>query len=247
VPLLDHFRMPLSVECPCETLHSTWAVSIANQLNNVVMPREYLALPETHRGQRVEIDVSVHERLEARPTHGNGNGNGAVVVWAPPEILLSTEVAFADEDLFEIKIRDQNHLRLVAAVELISPSNKDRPESRRAFAVKCASYLQQKVSLVLVDVNTERQSILHEELMELLQMPESFRQAVTSPLHTVAYHILEPELSHFRMDLWYEPLQLGSVLPTMPLWVSADLAFPLDLETTYRAALRVQRLDHFED
>jgi hypothetical protein len=32
---------------------------------------------------------------------------------------------------------------LGAAVELVSPGNKDRHQTRTAFAVKCAAYLQQ--------------------------------------------------------------------------------------------------------
>ena len=33
--------------------------------------------------------------------------------------------------------------KLVAAIELVSPGNKDRPAERRAFAIKCASHLAQ--------------------------------------------------------------------------------------------------------
>jgi hypothetical protein len=31
------------------------------------------------------------------------------------------------------------------------------------------------------------------------------------------------------------PLALGSILPTLPLWLEADLAVPLDLERSYEA------------
>src|SRR5205085_725706 len=43
---------------------------------------------------------------------------------------------------------------LVAAIELVSPGNKDREEARRAFAAKCAGYLTRGVGLVVVDVVT---------------------------------------------------------------------------------------------
>ena len=33
MPLLDHFHPPLSVERPWEGMHSTWASTIATQLN----------------------------------------------------------------------------------------------------------------------------------------------------------------------------------------------------------------------
>jgi hypothetical protein len=35
-------------------------------------------------------------------------------------------------------VREDRDLRVVAAIELISPANKDRPDSRRAFAATCS-------------------------------------------------------------------------------------------------------------
>jgi hypothetical protein len=45
---------------------------------------------------------------------------------------------------------------LTAAVELVSPRNKERPEARHAFAIKCVGYLQQHSSVVVVDTVTTR-------------------------------------------------------------------------------------------
>ena len=39
---------------------------------------------------------------------------------------------------------------LVAAVELVSPGNKDRPEAGTSFAAKCATYLREGVGLLTV-------------------------------------------------------------------------------------------------
>ena len=47
--------------------------------------------------------------------------------------------------------------RLVAAIELVSPANKDRAAHRRAFAT-CASHLCQGVGLVIVDIVTSWQA-----------------------------------------------------------------------------------------
>jgi hypothetical protein len=60
-------------------------------------------------------------------------------------------------DVFEVRVlRHFGGPQLRAAVELVSPANKDRPGQRRAFAIKCASYLQRGVSVVVIDVVTER-------------------------------------------------------------------------------------------
>src|SRR5262249_3936915 len=57
----------------------------------------------------------------------------------------------------EVRVHDSQRQRpLVAAVELVSPANKDRPENRRAFVARCAALLQQHVSVGIVDLVTTR-------------------------------------------------------------------------------------------
>jgi len=75
----------------------------------------------------------------------------------------------------------------VAVVELVSPGNKDRPERRGAFEAKCARYLQQGIGLVIVDIVTERQTNLHNELIRLLEQSDSFALADDPAVYTVAY------------------------------------------------------------
>jgi hypothetical protein len=36
----------------------------------------------------------------------------------------------------------------------VSPANKDRDETRRAFIAKCAAYLQRGIGLIVVDIRT---------------------------------------------------------------------------------------------
>jgi hypothetical protein len=125
---------------------------------------------------------------------------------------------------------------LVAAIELISPGNKDRPQSRHDFVVKCASLLKAGVSLVLIDVVTERQANLFKELMEYLEI-----RNLQNPLQGSLYSCsLLPRGSngHARVDVWPETLRVGAVLPTLPLWLRDDLAVPLELELTYEETCR---------
>ncbi len=46
---------------------------------------------------------------------------------------------------------------LVAAVEIVSPANKDRPANRRLFLAKCAALLARQVCVSIVDLVTTRQ------------------------------------------------------------------------------------------
>ena len=56
----------------------------------------------------------------------------------------------------------------MAAVEIVSPGNKDRPEHRAAFIAKCAGLLQERVSVVIVDVVTTRTQNVYGELLDLI-------------------------------------------------------------------------------
>jgi Protein of unknown function (DUF4058) len=138
----------------------------------------------------------------------------------------------SQEDLFEVQVFDDElGEHLVAAVELISPGNKDRPQSRHEFVVKCASLLKAQVSLVLIDIVTTRRANLFKQLMEYLE--------IRKPANPLKGHLyccsLLPHGSngHAKVDVWPVALQVGAALPTLPLWLRDDLAVPLDLELTY--------------
>jgi hypothetical protein len=146
---------------------------------------------------------------------------------------------FAHPDLFEVQVfNDEEGPRLVAAVELISPANKDRPSHRHVFAVKCASYLQQGISVVTVDIVTHRAANLHAELLRLLELADV---TPVSNLCSGAYRTL-PLKEGVQLDYWLEPLALGKGLPTMPLWISRELCLPLNLEEAYEATCQSSRL-----
>ena len=95
------------------------------------------------------------------------------------------------EDLFEVQIIQRfGGAQLRAAVELVSPGNKDRPASRRTFGVKCASYLCQGIAVVVIDVVTERLANLHAELMGLLQSNGEPPWQSPTNLSAVAYRVV---------------------------------------------------------
>ena len=45
-----------------------------------------------------------------------------------------------------------------------------------------------------------------------------------------------------KLDAWPYPLALRQPLPTVPLWLTYDLAVPLELEATYEAACKSLRI-----
>src|SRR5690349_17321078 len=83
--------------------------------------------------------------------------------WLRPE-FIAAEFSLGCTT-FEIRVYSTtSSLALVAAIELIGPGNKDRSEERRAFAAKCAGYLYQGISLIIIDIVTNRRANLHNEI-----------------------------------------------------------------------------------
>ncbi len=115
-----------------------------------------------------------------------------------------------------------------------------------AWATYLATDLNQKLpegfSLVVVDVVTTRKTNLHRELLNSL-VANSYNDLLlpNAPLYAAAYH---PR--HFsqqaQIDVWYETFDVGAILPTMPLWLDADLCVPLMLQETYEQTCKSQRI-----
>lgn len=243
--LLDHFRPPLSLRRHWESFHAAWAGSLADDLNRR-LPSGYFAEEQTHAGPGAEIDVATFENYAEPPRHSaNGpstsSASVALAVWAPPAPTLTIPALFADD--FEVRIlSNQIGPSLVAAIELISPRNKDRSESRRAFAVKCAGYLHQGVSLLIVDIVTNRRADLHRDILGLLNPRAVIEnsEASASP-QAVAYQPVRRQ-NREEIDIWLSRFQVGDALPTLPLAIAADQILPIDLEASYHDACRRRRL-----
>ena len=241
MPLLDHFHPPLSDQRHWESFHSAWANEIMRTLNRRVLPPGCFAEAQVQIGSQVEIDVATFEGGGKAPSSGNGDqGSVAVAAWAPPATSIVMPAVFPDE--VEIQVfRNQGGAVLVGAIELVSPGNKDRKDSRRSFCAKCASYLAQGIGLVIVDVVTERSANLHDELIRFLEQAETFEFSVRTDLYAVAYRPSRLE-EKGQIEIWPAPLTIGQPLPTLPLALRGVTTVPLDLDATYAATCADSRL-----
>jgi Protein of unknown function (DUF4058) len=241
MPLRDHFHPPLANRRHWESFHSGWANTIVRHLATR-LPPGYFAEPHLHLGTQVEVDVATFEE-ESLPGGEPDQGNGvATAVWAPPAPVQTLATAFVAQDLFEVRVYDENRSqRLVAAIEFVSPSNKDRPENRRAFAVKCASYLQQRVAVIVVDVVTDAHFNLHREILDVMELADATPWTDEVNLCAVAYRAMK-EQKKWRVEVWPQALTVGAALPTLPLWLASNLAVPLLLEETYEETCRILRI-----
>lgn len=236
MPLLDHIHPPLSPRRHWESFHVTWAGAIADALNEDLLPDGYFAEEHAHAGARIEIDVATFAD-EGIPA---SNGSIATRAYAPPAPQLTIPAAFPDE--FEVRVYEaEGGARLVAAIELVSPANKDRTAHRVAFANKCAGYLAQGIALIVVDVVTSRSGDLHADILKLIGHHESDGLPASANLYAVAYRPIVRDATE-QIESWPHGLQIGQELPTLPLALSAELCLPIDLEESYSVACSRRRL-----
>jgi hypothetical protein len=243
MPLLDHFHPPLLGHRHWEGFHGWWAAAIAGNLNERLLPPEYFAEFQVTVGTRVEVDVATFNE-DGIPEPPDADGGTATAVqtlpWAPPTPVAVMPAIFPDD--FEVQVfSSAAGPTLVAAIELVSPRNKDREEARHAFAAKCGAYLQRGIGLIVVDIVTSRHANLHDELVALLGHTDGFAFPTPTPLYATAYRPVHRQERN-EIDLWREPLTLGEPLPTLPLAVRGLASLPIDLEGTYMEARKRGRV-----
>jgi hypothetical protein len=128
------------------------------------------------------------------------------------------------------------HGQLIAAIELVSPRNKDRPSSRDLYLGRYVGYLRLGVHLLLIDV---------------LPRPIgfSFADAIAAdlglandppmaPPSAVSYRVGEPVPEGTLVATWRRPMQVGQPLAMIQLALSIGVAIDIDLDHTYEQAAK---------
>jgi len=245
MPLRDHFHAPFTDRRNWDEVHGGWPMMIVEQLVEQ-LPPEYFAAPKVHLGKQFEIDVGTFDAPSDEPlgmvdAPDAGNGGVATAVWAPPAPTLSVDTEMGDTDEYEVLVYRQDGRRLVAAIELISPANKDRPESRKQFVTKCAALLLKEVTVVLVDVVTIRPANLYKELLAQIGLSDPALGETPPAIYAAACR-WKPRGVKGRLEAWYHPMHVDQPLPALPVWLSDDDGVWLNLESSYQRTCRTLRI-----
>jgi hypothetical protein len=239
MPLRDHFRSPVNDTHSWDEVHGQWPGEIVRHLTTI-LPAGFRAAPKVHLGSPFEVDVSTYD-LDARApdttADSSDGGTGTLTALSP---TLTVEADRSEQDEYEVRIYDTLRGRqLVATIEIVSPSNKDRPDTRELFVVKVASLLQQGVCVSLVDLVSVRQANLYADLLNLLGRADPALSTTTPYLYAVTLRSRKPPKRRPLFDAWFYPMTIGQPLPTQPIWLSPDLRVMLPLETSYDETCRI--------
>ena len=238
MPLRDHQSEPYNI-APFEGIHSGWPMVMLQHVKKK-LPPGYSAAPQVSLGTGLEFDLAAYSTDTAddaaaqswSPDH-SGDAVGTATL-ARPEPNRTVACAIPEPAEYELRIYNKALGRkLVAVVEIVSPSNKDRPESRRTFVAKCASLLQKGVSVAIVDICGTPRFNLYAELLDWVGVDDPKLEA-DARLYAVACRTRIARKKS-RLENWTHVLAYGQPLPTLPIWLSDDLWVPLDLEASYES------------
>ncbi len=136
------------------------------------------------------------------------------------------------------------HGQLVAAVELVSPRNKDRVDAKARYARRYQGYLRQGVHLMLVDVFSQPAGF---SFADAISADLGLDEPPTPSPFAVSYRVGGPVPNGDDMGtpvaVWLRPLVAGQPLPELPLPLDEDTAVVIDLEATYSQAAKRVYLD----
>lgn len=208
-------------------LHVIWQ----NELLYWIQPR----LPEGYRAYLGSVPAITLEP----PT--NGHPDLSVRQWEPPPAGTSEQLSPDAEGLAVFETDPQTavhidfHGRLMSAIEIVSPRNKDRPESRERYLRRYEGYIRQAVHLMLIDILPRPAGF---SFAEALEVNIGFPQGPCPTPFACSYRVGEPVPEGTIMGVWRRPLAVGGMLPTLPLPLTVDVSVMVDLEQTYAAAAK---------
>lgn len=246
MPLRDHFHAPISKRSSWEGFHGLWPGIIVQQLVEQ-LPDNFVAEPRVHLGSYYEINVCAFEQDDAEKEPGTSSANlwnvrnpTATQTLTTP--VLTFDAEFPEQYAYEVLVYDlERERRLGAAIEIVCPANKDRPESRQLFVSKCYNLLRKDVCLSIVDLVTNRQFNLYSQLLDLLNCNDP-RLNEAEPIYAAT---CRKRLSdgQTKLDTWSHPLAVGKHLPALPVWLSETQAIALELESSYEETCRILRIN----
>jgi hypothetical protein len=136
------------------------------------------------------------------------------------------------------------HGQLIAAIEVVSPRNKHRLDSKARYTRRYLGYLRQGVHLMLIDVFSQPAGF---SFADAISADLGLGEPPAPPPHAISYRVggLVPrgEEMGTQIAVWCRLLKGGQPLPELPLALDQDQAVPIDLETTYHGAARRVYLD----
>ncbi len=210
-------------------VHGRWLYAIQDALNDGRLPPDHYALAEQLTRQ-VGPDVltfQVPSPHRTPPTRSSGSS-------APSTQLLERVKRANGRKAVQrrLSIRHIEDHRMVAVIEIVSPSNKGSRSAFHTFVQKAVGLIDAGVHLLIIDPfpPTPRDPDgIHAAVWRQFRETAGPRPP-HQPLTLAAYHAED------EVTAYVEPFAVGDALRDMPLFVDAEQFVTVPLEETYQVA-----------
>lgn len=218
--------------------HLAWMAALAHALNTSRLPPGYYAMAE-HTVPPFVPDVLTLAVPTIPGTESSArfdSGSGITATAAPPATRVKiTEHARKHKPIGRrrIAIRHARNRQLVAVIEIVSPSNKEKKAEFTDLIEKSVQLLLQGIHLLLIDPfpPTRRDpNGIHAALWKELTGKKV--EAQDKPLTLAAYAARGDDV----FSAFVEPLAVGDTLTDMPLFLTSERHVPAPLEESYATA-----------
>jgi hypothetical protein len=213
-----------------EVVHHYWLSELGRSVKSQ-LPAGYRAFPASSPDLKIGTDLGKPDVAVRQWDQSNGKTGGPMVSQRiEPE---SEEVVTLTLDP-DLALLITYHGKLAAAIEIISPGNKDRPARRAFYLGRYFGYLKVQASVLLVDVHPQPYGF---SFADALAVELDQHQAPLPCPMAISYEVRGPATSGGAViGTWRRALTPGQPIPTLPLSLSEDLQIKIDLEGTYSRA-----------
>jgi hypothetical protein len=216
--------------------HLSWMMAIKAALNAGLLPPGYFAMAEHTTPPIVPDVVTLSIPAEGVAEDGRDGGGQAVATAPPRAEVVSTEHARKQKVVGRrrLAIRHVRDRRLVAVIEIVSPSNKARKSEFTDLIEKSVQLLRQGVHLLLIDPfppTARDRNGVHAAVWKQLT-GKKFTPSQAKPLTLAAYAAVGDD----TFSAYVNPVAVGDVLPDVPLFLTAERYVYVPVEETYQTA-----------
>jgi hypothetical protein len=238
MPIHDWTRVPDGIY---HDFHSSWITHLKEALNAGILPEDYYAVSQQVAGELGPDVLTLQTNGETAGSEGHhkATGNGCslqTLTVAPPRVRFTVSAEGVEpRPRRRLVIHHSSDDRIIAIIEIVSPTNKASRDKLRRFVRKALGALDAGINLLIVDLFPpgRRDPLgIHWAIWREIDERKPYEPPADKPL-TLAAYVREPVRTAY-----VEPVAVGDVLVDMPLFLDPVSYVNVPLEATYQLAWR---------
>jgi Protein of unknown function (DUF4058) len=215
--------------------HTRWITHLSDALNKGRLPRNFYSDPEQHVGRRIADVLTLHasdpERLRNIPEPEDGVA--VALAEAPPRVSSTLTLGPPEKRLRRtLTIRHTSGHRIVALVEILSPSNKATATDVEEFVAKAKAAIDAGIHLSVIDLfppGKHDPAGMQGEIVRAVSEAK-YKLPRGKPLTFVSF------LSGSAPVAYQQHAAVGDKVPDLPLFLTTKRYVDLPLQATYATA-----------